>query len=495
MASARKILSNTGFQIVGKLLTAAVSIVILKIITKYLSISEYGQYSQIYDFLSYFAIISDLGLFTIAVREMSKNTAKVKEIIGNILSIRIIVAVLALILAVLMAFLIPKYSESKVALGVAIASIGVFLTIMQGTLSSVLQIYYKMHISAISLILGKLSTLIYVLYTVYFYLPNSPEQGFFHLILAGVIGSLVMLIFTQFFVSRLTKVRLKFDLKFWHLVILPSIPYGFALILNNIYLRINSLFIFFLRGEFEAGLYAVAMKIMEILAIIGLFFMNSVLPGLTKAIQEDAAHAKKIIQYAFDFLVMMSLPIITGIFTLSYPIIYLISKKEYLSSVENGVRFYGSDFALKVLIFAIFFQFLIALFSFILIAAHHQNQLLWINFSAVIFNVLASYFMVRSYGFAGGAFTSVVVEVVVMILMYKTAKKFVDFKISLGRFFKILISALTMGILITIIQRPLENMLESKAVIVLVGIGGGVYTIMLFATKALTKEMIKELKK
>ena len=38
-------------------------------------------------------------------------------------------------------------------------------------------------------------------------------------------------------------------------------------------------------------------------------------------------------------------------------------------------------------------------------------------------------------------------------------------------------------------------MLESKAVIVLVGIGGGVYTIMLFATKALTKEMIKELKK
>lgn len=493
MTEARKVLSNTAFQVAGKLLTAGISVIIIKIITNYLDISGYGQYSQVYDFLSYFAIISDLGLFTIAVKEMAKDEQKISFVIGNVLSVRILVAFGSLAVAVLTASFIPKYAESKVAIGVMIASIGVFLTILHGTISSVLQIYYKMHVSALSLIGGKLITLGYISYTTYFLYPSNPTQGFAHLILAGVLGAVLMYLITHFYVANLTIFRPRFDFGFWRCVILPSLPYGFALILNNVYLRFNSFFIFFIRGDFEAGLYAVPMKIMEILAVTGLFFMNSVLPGLTKNLKENTEKAREMIQYSFDFLVMASVPIIVGINVLAYPIVYLISNKEYLSRFTESERFYGSDFALKILVVAIFFQFLISLFSFILIAHHHQNQLLWINSIGVTFNIMASYLAVSRFGFIGGAASSVAVEVIVMILMYLTARRKFAFKLSLDRFFKILVSGLTMGIVVYFFEAPLAALFQTKAVLPLIGLGAVVYGGMLFLTRALSLAMLREL--
>lgn len=495
MSQARKVLSNTAFQVGGKLITAAISVVILKLITNYLDIAGYGQYAQVYDFLSYFAIISDLGLFTIAVREMVKDTARVAFVIGNILTVRIGVAILALILAIGTAFLIPDYNNSQVAIGIAIAAAGVFLTIMQGTISSVLQIYYKMQVAALSLIAGKLTTLGYIVYVVYFGFPENPLSGFPHLLAAGVLGAAVMYLITHVYVHKLTPFKPQINWKFWKDVIVTSLPYGFALILNNVYLRVNSLLIFFLRGDYEAGLYAVPMKILEILAIIGLYFMNSVLPGLTTTMKDNPARARVMIQYAFDFLVMVSVPMMVGVIVLAYPIIFLISKKEYLSRFSATENFYGSDIALKILVLAIFFQFLIGLFSFILIASHNQNKILAVNSGGVLFNLAASYFAVKAYGFRGGAVCSVLVEIVVMILMYFSAKRCFHFQLHLGRFFKILLAAAVMGLTVYFLRDMTVALFGAKAVLALVALGGFVYAAMLILTRTVTPEMVKMLLK
>ncbi|MFT7184318.1 MAG: O-antigen/teichoic acid export membrane protein, partial [Oceanicoccus sp.] len=70
MSTAKKILSNTAIQVAGRAIMAVTSIVILKAISGFLSVEGYGMYKGVYDFLAFFGIIADLGLFTIAVREM-----------------------------------------------------------------------------------------------------------------------------------------------------------------------------------------------------------------------------------------------------------------------------------------------------------------------------------------------------------------------------------------------------------------------------------------
>jgi O-antigen/teichoic acid export membrane protein len=68
----KKIYINTFAQIFSKILTALISIGMIKILTNYLDIEGYGMYSKIYNYLSIFAVIADLGLYTITVRELSR---------------------------------------------------------------------------------------------------------------------------------------------------------------------------------------------------------------------------------------------------------------------------------------------------------------------------------------------------------------------------------------------------------------------------------------
>jgi O-antigen/teichoic acid export membrane protein len=91
--SNRKIYSNTIAQIGGKILTALISIVMIKLLTGYLDLAGYGLYSKIYNYLSIFAVIADLGLYTITVRELSlhrDDPAMIDKISSNVLTLRTI---------------------------------------------------------------------------------------------------------------------------------------------------------------------------------------------------------------------------------------------------------------------------------------------------------------------------------------------------------------------------------------------------------------------
>lgn len=87
----KKVYLNTVAQIAGKISTALISIFLVKILTNYLDLAGYGLYSKIYNYLSIFSVVADLGLYTITVREISDNKddpEKVKRIAGTVLSIR-----------------------------------------------------------------------------------------------------------------------------------------------------------------------------------------------------------------------------------------------------------------------------------------------------------------------------------------------------------------------------------------------------------------------
>ncbi len=493
MSVARKILSNTAAQIIGKAAVALLGLAVVKISTQYLSPSGYGDYILVYEFLAFFGIAADLGLFTIAVKEMSEDEDRIPKIIGNILSLRTILVVVTMLIAIVAAFSIPKYDGSPIPIAVSIASITVFLTILNGTITSVLQTKLKMHLASISVIIGKIISVSFMVYIVFWGFPDDTEMGFYMLIAAGVVGNLVMLLTTNYFVRKITPLKYRFDLDLWKEVLAKSLPYGLALILNTIYFRIDTLLISLLRDKEEVGVYGVAMRMLEHFAILPLYFMNSVLPVLTKSIKEKSDKYKKIIGYSFDFLAALSVPMVVGGVILAYPVIFIVSTPEFLSRISEG--FYGSDIALQVLIFALLFQFLNVLFAFILIAVNQQTKLLYINGICVVFNIVTNLIFIPIYGFVGAAVTSVLCELFIMVATYFTARKYLDFSINPKGLLKIVISALSMGAVVYILQGFTYNYIQNWNVLILIPIGVLVYTAMLFITGAVDKEMLKLIKK
>ncbi len=491
MSTAKKILGNTAVQVAGRAVMAVASVVILKIITNFLSLEEYGMYSSIYEFLAFFGIAADLGLFTIAVREMGKGTRDRNFIVSNILGMRMVLAMSTMAIAVITVFLIPKFTGTYIPVGVAIASMAVFLAIMHGTVSSVLQVELKMQYATVGLVGGKLIALGWMLAVIfYFYAGNPTAESFYLLLVAGVVGNLFAFLYTFRHAVKYAKIRPKFDKPYWKELTVTAVPYGAALVLNMIYFRIDSLMILFIKGPTEVGLYSPAVRILEILSVIPVYFMNSVLPVLSRHVQDGSKKVQRILRLSFDFLFMAAFPMVVGIFLLAFPIIFLITQPEFLSRLDEG--FFGSDVALQILAFAMFFAFINSFFTYSLVAVNKQGHLLWINGSAAVLNIVANAAVIPVWGFRGAAVTSVITEAYILVLAWIVARRFMKFELDGIAFLKTIVATAVMGGVVYALKDPSYYWLglENLNVLLLAVIGAVVYGAMLLLLKAVPEEFL-----
>lgn len=506
MSVARKILWNTLSQIIGKGFIALLGIITVKMLTFYLGKEGYGQYTTAFEFLAFFSIAADLGLYTIGVREMAKDEKRIPMIIGNILSVRTIICVIMVAAAIVGAYIMPKYQGTFIPFAVVLVGVATAINLLTSTVSTVLQVHLKMEYNSFASVLGKVVTVGYMATVIFVLYPGAANQlaagapattinpsGFYSLIWAGIIGNAIMLLVTYYFSSKYTKIRYRLDGIFLKDVMLKALPYGIALVLNTIYFRIGSVLLSVIKGPADVGVYGVPMRMLEAVGIIPLYFMNAVLPVLTRSLTRKDGSEKRIIQYAFDFLVMGSMPIVAGTVVLAYPLTYLISSPEFLSNVSTG--FYGSDIVLQILIFALAFSFINSLFGFILVADNRQMKLLVRNAIGAVLTIILDLMLIPYYGVRGAAFSNVVTELYVATASYLIAKHYVKFTLSFKNSFKIILSSLVMGVVVWLLRDFTYPYIQNKNIFLLVPTGAAVYVAMLLLTRTITKEMMAMIRK
>ena len=491
--TARKILWNTFAQIIGKAIIAILGVVIIKLVTNYLGKAGYGEYTTSFDYLALFTIIADMGLYTIGIREMSKDNSKISKIMGNILTVRTFFSIIIICIAGFVAFFIPQYQNTHIPIAVWLAGGAAFFNLLTSTISAVLQVHLKMEYNSLGSVVGKVINLLYIIFAIYILHPANTDIGFYHLIAAGIIGNGAMFFVTLYYAKKYSPIRFHFDWIYVKEVLIKALPYGVALVLNTIYFRIGSFSLSILRTPAEVGVYGVPMRMLEAVGIIPLYFMNAVLPVLTRAIaRKDGSH-QKIIHYAFDFLVMGSLPIVAGTFALSYPMIYLISSPEFLSRPADG--FVGSDAVLPILIFALAASFINSLFGFILVADNRQMKILTRNAIGAAMTVALDFTLVPIFGVRAAAFDNVITECYVALASYFLAKHYLKFKIKFSNSLKALFASVVMGATVIFLDTKLQPYIQNKSVFLLIPLGAIIYIGILFLTKAITPDMLAMIRK
>ena len=528
MASlARKILSNTFWQVLGRVGIATIGIISIKIVTNYLPTDVYGQYTTLYEFIGFFAIAADFGLYTIGVREMAKKEKPPEKVLANILAIRIGLIIMALGLSVLVATNIPQYAGSFVAKGMWLVAITTALMLIHGTLTSVLQYKLKMQFATISLILGKIITVGYIVATVLYLKPDNLNEGFIHLLYAGIFGNIIMVALTAFFVSKHTKIYVDFNWDYSKELVMKALPYGLALILSTVYFKIDVVLLSLLRNYHETGIYGVALKFMEILTVIPVFFMNSALPAITESFRENRERFRQLLSKSWQFMMLLATPLAIGGILLAFPITFIVSSPQFLSgyhcadniqvvyqeqreavirctSVDhnpdfswetesNIVYLSGSDTAMRLILIAMFFAFLSTLFGFTLVAIDQQIKLLWINGGGAIFNLITNIIFIPEHGFKAAAITTIITQFLIFITSAYTLTRTTSFEISIPHTLKILLSGAIMGVVIYFLQPVTYGWLENINVLLLVPIGALVYLAALLGLKAVDHDQIRKI--
>jgi len=442
----------------AKVWTAIISIFMLSILTNYLTIELFGMYSKIYNYLWIFSFFADLGLYTIAIREITKNEKDTRKIVWNIMSLRLLLWLTIIILSLAIAYFIPWYNSDLSMISIFIVSIFTIFWLLNSSILSLMQSKMKMEFSMFSTIFGKLINLFLIVLITYIFfnkdIITNYNTSFIFIMLSGLVWVIITTFLNFYYANKLCKISFLFDKKYIKYIFKASLPYGIALFLSVIYFKIDIILLSILeptkQADISIALYSLPMKIVEVLMIIWGFYLNSILPTMTNLFEnKDTSKLNTLLSTSFKVLFMASTIIFTIWVLFRENIIEIIANKEYL---DPNLIYSSADWFLVVLSVIIFY-FISLIYIYIFIVSKNQGKLLKINIIITIFNIIWNIVMIPYFSFIWAWIVTIISQILLMILAYRWSNKIISFKIP----YNFILQTIIISIIIYIVWFYLKN--------------------------------------
>jgi O-antigen/teichoic acid export membrane protein len=405
----RRVASNTAVQVAGKGAILALGAASLAILTRYLGPDDYGRFTLALMYMQLFGVLADVGLYTTVVREISKRPERTEELAGNALTLRLLLSIVVICLASAISLLLPYARDVRVA--IVLAGGPLLFGMLTSSLVTVLQARLRMGRAVVGDVLGRAATLALTV------LVAVLDLGFYAVMGAAAGGAAVTLAVTWLLTRRITLVRFRANRAVWRTLLLASIPLGLALAINEIYFRADALIISLYEPYDEVGLYTLAYRILEFTLMLGTIFLTTVFPVLSEAVDRDEPRALRTIQTSTDVFVILGVPLVVGGLVLAAPLIELV----------GGSDFQDASVPLRILLFAGALSWINAVFGFALIAKERQASALWLNVTALVFNLGLNFVLVPRYGIVAAAAVTVASEVLILAGSYFLMRRHFDF--------------------------------------------------------------------
>jgi len=480
MSYTRRVAYNTIVQVMGKIITTIISLFLVAALTRYLGVTGYGQYTTIFAFSQFFGVLADFGFFWFLVREISKPNAEQEKIVGNVLTLRTIMAALVFGLSFLIGIFIPQYRAIR--LGIGIIAAATFWQTLNGTYVGIFQNRLRMDKAALTDVIGRG----FILASVLFLIHRGTNLN--QILWAYFAGNLINFFLSALLGRSYIRFRPAFDLQYWREIFSQTLPIFLVSILSLISFKIDTVMLSLLKGPTDVGIYGPPYKVIEILILLPSIFMGNVFPILTAYIYAKDARLPSAFQKSFDFLVIAAVPIVVGVILTAPRIISIVAGKEFLTAATIppvlGIPA-TSVLALQILVIAVAISYLSFLFNYTLIALGKQAKLIIPNLIFVFFNVSLNLVLIPRFSYIGAATVTVLTEIIVASLYWWLMTRFIDLKIH----FRTLLKAVLAGIILALAL----NYLKFLSLWVLIPLGALVYFAGLWLTRGISKEMVRQL--
>jgi len=474
MPTSRRIIAQTGIQVLGKIASIALGVAAIAIITRALGLAGFGEYATVMAYLQLFGIAVDLGLNVLAPTMLGERRGGVPSppisgdhvgsplrddaarLLSNIFTIRLCAAVVVFTVAAGVALLIPSYSAA-VRAGIALATFSFLAIVLTQILQAPFQVAADMRMSVIADVLGRCVLVAVVAYAAW------RGLGLQAIIAATVLGNVVMFSIAFAAVRRYTAVRLAFDLAVWRDILSRSWPIALSILFNLVYLRADAVILSLLKPATDVGIYAAPYRLLDVLTQFPHMVMGLVLPLLAAAwVANDRVRFHDRLQRTFDGLALIGFPIAAGAIALGTPLMALVAGREF--AVSGGV--------LGVLALALVGIFLGQPFGYGVVAVGAQRRMLW-GYAIVAVVTLAGYLIaIPIWSYWGAAWLTVASETAIAAMTFSVVRAASGFRIASRTAVAAFAASVVMGIALALVSIPL---------IPRIALGAIVYTLLILA--------------
>jgi len=468
MTKITNIAKNTSYLTLALILQKVISFTYFTLIARHLGPENLGVYYFAISFTTIFAIFIDLGLINVLTREVAKARDRAEELLGNVLIIKIPLALVSLLAVVIIINLLGK-PELAIYL-VYLSAISMILDSFTVTFFAVIRACHNLKFESVASILFQLIVLIFGLSALY------AGWGLYWVMGALVSASIFNFLYSSWALVRKMriKIKLRYNPALIKLIIKITIPFGLYAIFQRVYMYIDSVLLSVLAGDIYVGLYQVAFKIIFALQFLPLAFMASLYPAMSYYWKNNKEQLLVSFERAMNYLIIISLPIAIGIIILADKIMLLF---------KSG--FSEAILPLQIAIAALLFIFLNFPIGALLNACDKQ-KINTTNMGVVmLFSIILNIILIPRYQAVGASITVLAANTLMFVLGIYWIPKIIAirFKKIIVLFLKASLAAAIMGLVVYYLKQDVNIFLN-------VIFGGVIYFIILFLVKGFRKEDI-----
>jgi O-antigen/teichoic acid export membrane protein len=393
------ILKNFSFLTSGQIVGDIFTFFLFVLLSRTFGEKGIGQYSFAMAFTGFFAVLSDFGLYTYTIKEVSRRKSKFIKCFGNIFSLRLALSLAFSCFLFITVYFLPFPSETKLViliigffqiLSFFMDGIGAtFVAHEDSQYSAMLSAAFR-GVAALAgiLVMWSGGSLVATLITL-------PVTAFVFLLIAyGIMKRQYGTPSTEWSIEPLKKTMN--DAK----------PYAISGILAQIYSRLDVVLLGFFWGEAFAGVYNVGYRIIFLLIFLPHYASVAILPMTSQLFDESKKELKSLYHKSINTLILITLPMTAGLWLLSNDIIELIFGKNFTESAT----------VLSILSVLLVLTSLDRIMGTFLMSCDRQKTRTKCHFIAMLTNLISNLLLIPLFGVIGAAISAVIGETILVIL-------------------------------------------------------------------------------
>jgi O-antigen/teichoic acid export membrane protein len=413
--SERKLAKNTVFYTAALAGQKVLSFFYFIILARGIGVENTGKFTFALSFTAIFAMVLDLGLTQVIIRETAKEPEKSEKYLASIMGFKLVGSLLVYILIVILVNVMgyPETTKDLVYVSALVMLVDCYTLSIYGVIRGKQNLFFEsvgtVLNQAIVLVVG--SALIFL------------KANLTVIMAVYLLASVANFLWAWFNLNKSFGLRLKalFDWPTWRFLLLLAAPFAVAGIFNRIFSSIDVVLLSRLQGDYEVGIYSVAFKVAFALQFVALAFLAAIYPAFSYYYAHEKERLSQLFVKAMYWLVFLAAPMSIGVISISDKVIVPVFGADYLQSVRP----------LNILMLSLMFVFLCFPVGALLNACGKQTRHT-VNLGIVAgFSVLANLAMIPMFSYIGTAWVNLlsyfllfVLDIIVVNSIIKYDKKF-----------------------------------------------------------------------
>ena len=474
MVKAKTLTQNTTYYTFALVFQKILAFVYFTFLARGLGVEDLGKYAFAFSFTTLFSVFVDVGMSSILTREIAKDRSRAKEILYNVLGMKLVLGFFVYLLIILLVNVLDYGSTTKIL--VYITGLIMLLDNFASSFWATLRGNQNLKYESLGIILFEV-----IVVTVGLTLLFS-GLGVVWVILSTLVGSTCFFFFSFYQMKKrlALKVKVIWNSKVLKMLLKISWPFALMGIFARLNTQIDTVFLSKIGcvGDVcnsNVGIYAIATKIALAIHFIPLAFTAALFPAFSEYFIHNKEKLARTFEKSMRYMMVIGVPLSLGIYSLAPDFVPGIFGSIYTEAV----------LPLQILILGLVFMFLTFPVGSLLNAASQQLRNAVHVGIAVVVNVGLNLILIPKMIFVGAAIASFASSLVILFLGMYITPKIVKFKKMplLASFLRTVIAGGIMAVVLT-------KLLFAVHFVILIPIGMLIYFIVLFLLGEIKKDDI-----